>query len=153
MTHRDAASRRDLIDADPCDAGFTLTEVLVSLALLVIVAVATAALVLNLIKASRSTQLRVTATNLAQQDLQQMRSKNNADHESEIDSATRTIAVGNSSYTLTRTVTICTPSTSALPDTCGANTTDCPVGRYRIVQTAVRPQQGGSITLSTRIAC
>lgn len=123
------------------DAGFTLAEVIVSLTILTTVAIAASALVLNLLRTTRATQLRVSATNIAQQDLQKMRALNSPTDSSAIVSSTSDQTIDGIAYTIVRTVTL-------VP-----NATPCSVGGYRIVNTTVTPRNGRSVSLTTRIAC
>lgn len=122
------------------DHGFTLAETLVALAILVVVGISATALVINLLRTSRATQLRITATNLAQQDLQRMRAINDPSTSSAIVSATLLQVVGGTSYTIARTVT--------------SSATPCVSGGYRTVTTTVTPTNSTrAVTLATRLAC
>lgn len=118
-----------------------MAEVIVSMAILFVVAIAATSLVINLMRTARATQLRVTATNIATQDLQQMRALN-ALHVDQITSGSTTTTVSGLTYTISRTVTM-VPATSP-----------CTSGGYRIVQTTVTPRSSTRpVTLTTRIAC
>lgn len=137
------------------DDGFTLAEVLVALSVLMIVLLAASYLVLGSMKAASNNQLAVTATNLAQEDLQRMRALNQSAN-AQIVSGTAQQTVGPTTFTLTRTVTQCTASTSGgvVTYSCGATASTCGAGGYKSVNTSVswngthRP-----IALMTRIAC
>lgn len=138
------------------DEGFTLAEVIVSLSILVIVAASVSALVIRSLQATSATQMRVTATNLAEQDLAQMRALNSANKTAQIVNATSTPAVGINTFTLTRTVTQCNASTGGGPVTysCGGTGPTCAAGSYKTVTTSISwPKSGRPVVLTTRIAC
>lgn len=131
-----------VIADDHDDQGFTLAEVIVAMGILFVVAVSATALVINLMRTASTTQYRVTATNIAEQDLQKMRALNTPTTADQIVSATTAQKVGALEYEIHRTVTL-VPSTSP-----------CSTGGYRIVQTTVTPHNNArSVTLTTRIAC
>ncbi len=123
------------------DSGFTLIEAVVSLVLFAIVATASVVAVADSTKSSVRTRDRVAATNLAQQDLAQLRALANR---TTIASATKSTTVGGRAYTVKRTVTGACPAVSTLTSTSKitvstnvtwANTT------------------GGGVTLATVLAC
>ena len=85
------------------DEGFTLVEVLVSLAVLLIIGAAAIPSLISLMTGSADAQYRVTATNLAQQDLSQERAI--ADRTQVVATTGQSRTVGGRTFTLSRTVT------------------------------------------------
>lgn len=96
------------------ESGFTLIEAVVSIVLFAVVATASVVAVADSTKSSVRTRDRVTATNLAQQDLAQLRSLGNR---TTITSTTKSVTVGGRAYTVKRTVTGACPAVSTLTST------------------------------------
>lgn len=96
------------------ESGFTLIEAIVSLVLFAVVATASVVAVADSTKSSAGTRSRTTATNLAQQDLAQLRSLGNR---TTVVSSTKSTTVSGRAYTLKRTVTGACPAVSTLTST------------------------------------
>jgi prepilin-type N-terminal cleavage/methylation domain-containing protein len=131
------------------DAGFALTEVIVSMMIFAIIAAAATYAVTSGIGSSSASRDRVGAANVAQQQLEQARAMPRASLVA-TPTATSTATVGNGTYTVTRTV-------GYLP----ADSTGCPTdvatdAAHEItVHVEVAPTDDGSRTvgLDTVIAC
>jgi type II secretory pathway pseudopilin PulG len=104
-------------DAQHADDGFTLIEAIVSFGIFAIVTAAAVLAIVTGITSSNSTRDRVTAANVAQQDIAQIQTMPIASL------ATRTYSspVGKESYTVTRTVAY-SSATGACPATITAGT-------------------------------
>jgi len=128
------------------DDGFSLLEVMVSFVLFVIVASAASAAVANGIRTSDSTTRRVQATQVAQQDIEKARSI-----KASLVSAAGyplTVAVGNRSFTVTRTVSWSTGSSCPTTPTAGVE--------YYVNVTDVitwAGNSGRSVRMDTVLAC
>lgn len=122
------------------DDGFTVLEVVVAMTIFVIVAVGAAGGVLNGIKASNSTTNRVGGANVAQSDLDQARVQPTPSPTSYA-----TNAPSGGSYTVTRTVTMPTPSGS----------TACPAGSEMTISVVVTGpgRSTSSVKMQTVVAC
>ena len=89
-------------DEDSNDAGFTVLEALVSFVLFAIMAGASISAILNAMSTSNTSQDRVTASNLAQQDLQQARAQLAPNYPQAV--SAHTVAVGGVGFTVVRAV-------------------------------------------------
>lgn len=137
------------------EGGFTLAEVIVSLAILVTVAVAVTSLILTSMRATSENQLKVTAANLAQQDVQKMRALSDSQLTDQIVSTTAAVTVGRTVFSLRRSVVQCNASTTGgtVSYSCGSSGT-CAAGSYKSVSTVVAwPRGFRTVQLATRIAC
>lgn len=131
------------------DAGFTLVEVLVALTVFVIVSVAAVSGLVALIQGSSQTRSRITATDLAQQDLAQQRGL--ADRTQVAATPTShgtpvpvTKTVGDRTFHLVRTVS----------GVCSSNHAKDYSPAFVDVTTTVSWNGGGTpVTTSTRLAC
>jgi prepilin-type N-terminal cleavage/methylation domain-containing protein len=97
------------------DDGFTLTEVIVSIALFTVVSFAVMMALVTLVKLTGVTQNRVAASNLARQEVEKLRGQNST--LSLLDAAAFTIALKGTSYTVTpimspAATSTCTPGAS-----------------------------------------
>ena len=101
-------------DTDDADSGFALTEVIVSFIIFVAVATAATYAVTRGIASSVAGHDRVGAANLAQQQLEQARALPRAGLTAS-PTATSTATVGNSKYTVTRTVGYLPAGNTACP--------------------------------------
>lgn len=144
-------------DHGSTDNGFALIEALVSFVVLIVIATAATTLVISLIVASHTAQLRVAATNIALQDLAEVRDLNTQALATPSVGASITnksgvqTQVGNASFTLTRSVQIYATGSAGDAPVSG---TACSPSQYRLVTTTVtwvgakRP-----VTISTRLGC
>lgn len=118
------------------DTGFTLIEVVTSVAILATVSAAVAMAVVSGINASGSTNRRVTGANIAQADIEQARAQPTPSPTSYPTQA----AGGGGSYTVTRTVVV--PA-------------NCPIGSDMRIQVVVSGPgtSKNTVTMSTVLAC
>ncbi|WP_375480908.1 prepilin-type N-terminal cleavage/methylation domain-containing protein [uncultured Jatrophihabitans sp.] len=91
------------------DGGFTVVEALVSLVLLAVVGTAATTAVVAATKTSKNSNDRVNAANLAQQDLQAARALRYPAYPAAV--SARSVVIGKTSYTVTRTVSTPCPAT------------------------------------------
>jgi Tfp pilus assembly protein PilV len=100
-------------DEDSNDAGFTVLEVLVAFVLFAVMAGASTTAILNANASSNTTQDRVTAADLAQQDLQQARSLRDGIYPT-APAATypKSVKVGNQTFTVNRQLNSTCPATT-----------------------------------------
>lgn len=84
------------------DDGFTLVEVLVAMTLFVIISVSALASLITLEQVTNMTQKRVTASNLARQEIERLRGENLS--VSQLDAAATYPSVGGTKYTITPTM-------------------------------------------------
>lgn len=96
------------------DDGFTLVEVLVAMIVFAIISIAVAGAVTNSLVISKDSRSRTVATNLASQDLDQLRAVTDV---FSVKATTITTTVQNTTYTLTRTEKWATSGTTA--NACG----------------------------------
>jgi type II secretory pathway pseudopilin PulG len=141
MTRSDSTSRARAGDrrcAD--DAGFTVAEVLASIALFTIVAVSATAGLVSAVTSTTRTQDRVAATNLARQEIERLRLQNSTG--AQLDSAVQTVTLHATQFTVTPTLT---PAASA----------NCVAGAARAATVLVTwngsPARG--VRLDTVLAC
>lgn len=83
----------------PADDGFTLAEVVVSIALFTMVSFAVTLALVTLIKLTGVTQNRVAASNLARQEVEKLRGQNST--LSLLDAGASTVALKGTTYTIT----------------------------------------------------
>lgn len=91
------------------DDGFTMAEVVVSLALFTVVSFAVMLAMVTLVKLTGVTQNRVAASNLARQEIERLRGQNST--ASQLDASASTVALKGTSFTITP---IMTPAATAL---------------------------------------
>jgi type II secretory pathway pseudopilin PulG len=97
----------------PCDdEGFTLAEVIVSIALFTMVSIAVTIALVTLVKLTGVTQNRVAASNLARQEVERLRGQNST--LSLLDAAASTVNLKGTAFTITPVMTpaanaTCTP--------------------------------------------
>ena len=122
------------------ESGFSLVEAIVSMAMLGVVAAASAYALLGLIATTRTTQNRVAASNLARQEVERLRLQSNTGHE--LDSAPRTVTLKSTTYTVT-------PSYAPLPQA------TCDATNYRRVSVVVtwNSLAGRQVRYDTELAC
>lgn len=102
--------RQDEANA-PDDAGFTVLECLVAFVLFAVLAGASTMAIVNANQTSNSSRDRVTAADLAQQDIQQARSLRDGVYPQAV--AAHTVTVGTKRYTVSRSVTACPATTDS----------------------------------------
>jgi prepilin-type N-terminal cleavage/methylation domain-containing protein len=102
------ASSRTHEPAATEDDGFTLAEVVVSIALFTVVSFAAMMALVTLVKLTGVTQNRVAASNLARQEVEKLRGQNST--ASQLDAAALTVALKGVSFTVTP---IMTPAATA----------------------------------------
>jgi prepilin-type N-terminal cleavage/methylation domain-containing protein len=106
MTARSWAGPADSRSVDALladDEGFTLAEVLVAIALFVIVSVASMTALYTLVKSTAITRNRVSAANLARQEIERLRGQNlNA---AALDSTAIPVTLKGTAFTITPTMT------------------------------------------------
>lgn len=90
------------------DDGFTLAEVVVSLALFTVVSFAVMLAMITLVKLTGVTQHRVAASNLARQEVEKLRGQNST--ASQLDATASTVTLKGTSFTITP---IMTPAATA----------------------------------------
>ncbi|HEX8092638.1 type IV pilus modification PilV family protein [Jatrophihabitans sp.] len=81
------------------DDGFTLAEVVVSIALFTVVSFAVMLALVTLVKLTGVTQNRVAASNLARQEVERLRGQNST--ASQLDAAALTVALKGTNFTVT----------------------------------------------------
>ncbi|MDQ1739083.1 MAG: hypothetical protein QOE53_735 [Pseudonocardiales bacterium] len=81
------------------DEGFTMAEVVVSIALFTVVSFAVMLALVTLVKLTGVTQNRVAASNLARQEVEKLRGQNST--LSQLDAAASTVALKGISFTVT----------------------------------------------------
>ena len=81
------------------DGGFTLAEVVVSIALFAVVSFAVMSALVTLVKLTGVTQNRVAASNLARQEIEKLRGQNST--LSLLDATASTVALKGTSFTIT----------------------------------------------------
>jgi type II secretory pathway pseudopilin PulG len=84
---------------EPDDEGFTLAEVVVSIALFTVVSFAVMLALVTLVKLTGVTQNRVAASNLARQEIEKLRGQNST--LSLLDAAALTVPLKGTTYTVT----------------------------------------------------
>lgn len=106
--------RRDEASSDISrDAGFTVLEALVSFVLFAIMAASAVTAIVNANSSSNLSRDRVTAANLAQQDIQQARSLRDDNYPIAPASIyPETVHVGNKTYTVNRVINTSCPATT-----------------------------------------
>jgi len=134
------AGRLARVRQDDPDAGFTIAEVVVSIALFVIISVAVTSALLTLVKYTGVTQNRVAAANLARQEIEQLRGQN---------STMEALDSGPSSVTLQGTTFTVTPLLSP------AANASCAPGASRNATVTVSWPHSGSRTVryDTVLSC
>ena len=110
-----ASSRTGEPPATGDDDGFTLAEVVVSIALFTVISVAVMLALVSLVKLTGVTQNRVAASNLARQEVEKLRGQNST--ASLLDATASTVTLKGASFTITPIMTpaataICAPGAS-----------------------------------------
>jgi len=85
------------------DGGFTLAEVIVSIALFTVVSFAVTLALVTLVKLTGVTQNRVAASNLARQEVEKLRGQNST--ASQLDATPSTVALKGARFTVTPVMT------------------------------------------------
>jgi Tfp pilus assembly protein PilV len=93
------------------DGGFTLAEVVVSIALFTVVSFAVMMALVNLVKITGATQNRVAASNLARQEVEKLRGQNST--LSLLDATALTVALKGTTFTVTPIMTPAATATCA----------------------------------------
>ena len=93
------------------DGGFTLAEVIVSIALFTVVSFAVMTALVNLVKITGATQNRVAASNLARLEVEKLRGQNST--LSLLDSTASTVALKGTTFTITPIMTPAATATCA----------------------------------------
>ncbi|MEO7263031.1 MAG: hypothetical protein ABI047_17520 [Jatrophihabitantaceae bacterium] len=119
---KQAHSRQSEPPASGDDDGFTLAEVVVSLALFTVVSFAVMLAMITLVKLTGVTQNRVAASNLARQEVERLRGQNST--ASQLDATALTVALKGTSFTVTP---VMTPAATAV----------CAAGAFRNVTVKV----------------
>lgn len=109
------AAARQSEPAPEQDDGFTLAEVVVSIALFTVVSFAVMLALVTLVKLTGVTQNRVAASNLARQEVERLRGQNGT--ASQLDATASTVALKGTTYLITP---IMTPAATA-PCAAGAS--------------------------------
>jgi prepilin-type N-terminal cleavage/methylation domain-containing protein len=138
---RAAVHRRDSAAAD---AGFTMIEVVVALVVFSVVAAASVTALTSAMRADTTTQLRVVAANLAQQDLAQAGALQYPSYPAAV--SAHTVTVGSKTFSLARTL-----PTGSCPSTRSTSVTS-----MQVATTVSWPQDNGTtgtLTEATVIAC
>lgn len=138
------------------DDGFTMTETVVSITLLAIVAVGATTAITTGTHAQASGQDRTVAVNLAHADLEQARALTYPDYPASV--ANHTVTVGDQPYTVGRTVTPLYASQAVAPagQTCPAQLTATGVLSLRVTTTVSWRDGKGqtqSTAMTTVVAC
>jgi prepilin-type N-terminal cleavage/methylation domain-containing protein len=122
------------------DDGYTLAEVIVSLALFVVLSVSATIAIVNLVQITRVTQSRVAAGNLARQEIERLRGQNST--VSQLDTSAQTVILKGTAFTLTPTMN---PSASSV----------CAAGASRNVSVTVSWNNSGtrSVRYDTVLSC
>jgi Tfp pilus assembly protein PilV len=97
------------------DDGFTMAEVVVSLALFTVMSFAAMLAMVTLVKLTGVTQNRVAASNLARQEVEKLRGQNST--ASQLDASASTVALKGTNFTITPIMTptataVCAPGAS-----------------------------------------
>lgn len=95
----------------PDDDGFTMAEVVVSLALFTVVSFAVMLAMVTLVKLTGVTQHRVAASNLARQEVEKLRGQNSTS--SQLDATASTVTLKGTSFTITPIMTPAATATCA----------------------------------------
>lgn len=95
----------------PDDDGFTMAEVVVSLALFTVVSFAVMLAMVTLVKLTGVTQHRVAASNLARQEVEKLRGQNST--ASQLDATASTVTLKGTSFTITPIMTPAATATCA----------------------------------------
>jgi len=137
-----ALSRRCARARSGDDAGFTIIEVMVALAIFALVAAGAVAGAIGGSKASSSAKNQVASVNVAQNDLEQARA-----NPTPAPTSYSTAPVANGpTYSVTRTVTTVAPA--------GAAAGSCPAGGERHISVLVRANGTNNASrLDTVVAC
>lgn len=106
-----SARQSETEPADADDDGFTLAEVVVSLALFTVVSFAVMLAMVTLVKLTGITQHRVAASNLARQEVEKLRGQNST--ASQLDAAASTVTLKGTSFTITPIMTPAATATCA----------------------------------------
>ena len=85
--------------AEAGDAGFTLAEVIVSIALFTVISFSVMFALVTLVKYTGVTQNRVAASNIARQEIEKLRGQNST--LSQLDAAASTVSLKGTNYTVT----------------------------------------------------
>jgi prepilin-type N-terminal cleavage/methylation domain-containing protein len=134
------ANRRSSQREHAGDAGFTLAEVIVSIALFTVISFSVMFALVTLVKYTAVTQNRVAAANLARQEIEKLRGQNST--LSQLDVGASTVNLKGTSYTVTP---VMSPA---------ANTT-CAAGASRNVTVTVTWNNSGtrSVRYDTVLSC
>ncbi len=127
-------------EAATTDRGFTVIEALVSFVLLALVGASATSAIVATMRTSNTTRDRVTAANIAQQDIQDARSLRYPNYPAGV--AAHTVTVGNKSFTVSRSVTTPCPATW-IPDS----------PPMQVVTTVTWRDGKTPVTIGTEIAC
>jgi type II secretory pathway pseudopilin PulG len=138
-------------DEDRNDAGFTVLEALVSFVLFAIMAGASITAIVNAMSTSNTSQDRVAAANLAQQDLQQARALQAPNYPQAV--AARTVTVSGQKFTVTRTLSSTTCPVSSDPNNPGIAWQPGDATSMQVTTTVTWPGSTSSVAMSTEIAC
>jgi Tfp pilus assembly protein PilV len=133
------------------DAGFTVLEALVSFVLFAIMAGASISAIVNATQSSNTSQDRVTAANLAEQDLQQARSQKAPNYPVAV--AAHTVTVGNKSFTVQRTISNPSCPVSTDPNNPGIAWQPGQATSMQVTTTVTWPGAQRSVVIATEIAC
>jgi type II secretory pathway pseudopilin PulG len=135
-----AHSRNGEPPATGDDDGFTLAEVVVSIALFTVLSFAVMLALITLVKLTGVTQNRVAASNLARQEIERLRGQNST--ASQLDAAALTVALKGTNFTVTP---IMSPAATAV----------CAPGAFRRVTVKVSWQDSSTRTVryDTVLSC
>ena len=96
---------------DTAEAGFTLAEVVVSIALFTVISFSVMFALVTLVKYTAVTQNRVAAANLARQEIEKLRGQNST--LSQLDIGAATVSLKGTTYTVTPTMSPAANATCA----------------------------------------
>jgi type II secretory pathway pseudopilin PulG len=133
-----AVTKRQPADSD--EAGFTLAEVIVSIAMFTVISISVMLALVTLVKYTAVTQNRVAAANLARQEIEKIRLQNST--VSQLDSGAATVSLKGTIYTVTPTMS---PAANA----------GCAAGATRNVTVTVTWNNSGSrsVRYDTVLSC
>jgi type II secretory pathway pseudopilin PulG len=122
------------------DAGFTLAEVIVSIALFTVISFSVMFALVTLVKYTAVTQNRVAAANLARQEIEKLRGQNST--LTQLDTGASTVSLKGTTYTVT-------------PKMNPAANTTCAAGASRNVTVTVTWNNSGtrSVRYDTVLSC